>query len=73
MTELSDLIPEKYRGYALFALAVSPYLTRAYHALANGGGIRGVFRSIWFGTNVDKNLTERVQCLECKTETVTKP
>lgn len=33
-----NLLPEKWRGYALLAIALSPYLTRAYHALATGGG-----------------------------------
>jgi hypothetical protein len=46
-----NLIPEKYRGLALFIVAVSPYLTRAYHAIVIGGGIKGVFSAIWLGTN----------------------
>lgn len=46
-----DLIPEKWRSSLLLAVALSPYVTRAIHALSNGRGIRGVVAAIWFGTN----------------------
>lgn len=46
-----DQLPERWRGTALLLLIVSPYLTRAYHSLANGGGLRGLWSAIWFGTN----------------------
>lgn len=37
----------------VFAVGVIlPYVTRAIHSVRNGGGIRGIWRSIWFGTNV---------------------
>jgi hypothetical protein len=29
---------------------------RIYHALTNNGGLRGIFASIWFGTNTPKSL-----------------
>jgi hypothetical protein len=51
MNDLLNIIPEKYRGWLLFAVAVSPYLTRACHALMTGGGLRGIFAAIWLGTN----------------------
>ena len=39
----------------VFAIGVSlPYITRAYHALKNGGGIKGVWSAIWNGTNTPK-------------------
>ncbi len=50
-TNLLNVIPEKWRNWLLIVLAVSPYITRSFHALANGGGIRGVFAAIWLGTN----------------------
>jgi hypothetical protein len=46
-----NLIPEKYRGTVLLLLALSPYVTRAYYAIINGGGLRGIISSIWLGTN----------------------
>lgn len=53
-----DMLPARARGWALFGVAVTawgaPYVTRAYHALRNGGGIRGVWNGIWFGTNQPK-------------------
>lgn len=54
LDSLINLVPAKYRNVALILLAVSPYLTRAYHALASGGGLRGVFSAIWLGTNTPK-------------------
>lgn len=47
-------LPEKYRGWAMIVLLALPYVTRAYHALAQGGGIRGIWNAIWFGTNTPK-------------------
>jgi hypothetical protein len=50
-----NLLPEKIRGPIAFVLLISPYITRAYHAIVNGGGLRGVINAIWFGTNVPKD------------------
>ena len=49
-----NLIPEPFRGWVVLAVAVSPYLTRAYHAVTNGGGLREIIGAIWFGTNSPK-------------------
>lgn len=49
-----NYIPEKYRGTVILLVLLSPYLTRAYHALASGGGVRGIVNAIWFGTNTPK-------------------
>ena len=46
-----DHLPERWRGPVLLAVLLSPYLTRAYHALATGGGLRGIVAAIWWGTN----------------------
>lgn len=31
-----------------------PYLTRAWYVVVNGGGIKGILRAIWSGTNTPK-------------------
>jgi hypothetical protein len=49
-----NALPEKYRGWALVILLASPYVTRAFYALANGGGFVSIVRSIWCGTNTPK-------------------
>lgn len=54
-------LPPKWQGYALIFLALSPYVTRAYHAIAAGGGIRGVLSAIWLGTNTPKSKDEKAQ------------
>lgn len=51
-----DLIPQGYRGIAIVLFVGIPYLTRAYHALANNGGLKGVWNAIMFGTNGPKIL-----------------
>ena len=51
MDNVINLIPEKWQRTALLFLALSPYITRALHALYFGKGIRGVMAGIWLGTN----------------------
>mgnify|MGYP003351676955 CR=1 FL=1 len=51
-----DLIPPGYRGIAIVMFVGIPYLTRAYHALSNNGGLKGVWNAIMFGTNGPKIL-----------------
>jgi hypothetical protein len=51
---LLNYLPEKWRGTALLALALSPYITRGLHALYAGKGIRGALAGIWLGTNAPK-------------------
>lgn len=49
-----NALPERYRGWAVVFILAAPYATRAYHALASGGGLRGLWNAIWFGTNTPK-------------------
>lgn len=56
---LLDQLPAKYQGPALLAAMLLPYLTRAYHALAAGGGLRGIWSAIWFGTNTPKPAADQ--------------
>jgi hypothetical protein len=49
-----NLLPEKWRGWALVIVALSPFIGRAYYALRAGGGIKGVVSAIWVGTNTSK-------------------
>jgi hypothetical protein len=46
-----NLIPERFRAWALLLAVAGPYITRAYYALANGRGLRGMMRAVWWGTN----------------------
>ena len=50
-------LPEKWRGTALLICLALPYITRAYHALAAGGGLKGIWNAIWFGTNAPSSPT----------------
>ena len=49
-----DLLPHSWQGPVLIIAVLAPYATRAYHALAMGGGIKGVMSAIWLGTNTPK-------------------
>ena len=49
-----NMLPPQWQGYAALLLAASPYITRAIYAIRNDGGIRGIFSSIWLGTNTPK-------------------
>ena len=50
-----NLLPVEYQGTALLLMFLTPHLTRAYHAVTTGGGIIGIFRAIFWGTNTPKN------------------
>ena len=52
-----DLLPHSWQGPVLILAVLSPYITRAYHALSMGGGIKGVMSAIWLGTNTPKPPT----------------
>lgn len=52
-------IPAEYQWWVAFALLVIPYLTRAYYAVVRGGGIRGIYHSILFGTNTPAKDDEK--------------
>ena len=49
-----NLLPAKWQPWAVAAAVLLPYLGRAYHALTSGGGLRGVWQGIMFGTNTPK-------------------
>lgn len=59
LNSILSSIPEKLRPYCILAVALLPYVTRAYHALVNGGGIRSIWNSIWFGTNTPPGQSQQ--------------
>lgn len=54
---ISSIVPPKYSATITLCLVLSQVLGRALHSLRNGGGLRSILGSIWFGTNTPKNLT----------------
>lgn len=57
MSELEKLLvflPEKWRPLVSALIVASPFVTRAMYAIINGGGLKGIFTSIWLGTNTPK-------------------
>lgn len=53
-----NLLPEQLRSWVLIALVLVPLIGRAYKAVANGGGLRGIWSAIVYGTNTPKPPTE---------------
>ena len=53
-----NLLPESWRGPVLIIAVLSPYITRAAYSVMNGGGLKGIFTSIWLGTNTPKQEGE---------------
>lgn len=49
-----NLLPQKLQGIVLAALVAFPLLGRAIHALQAGGGLRGIWNAVVFGTNTPK-------------------
>jgi hypothetical protein len=57
MSELEKLltfVPEQYRPWVLLLIFASPYITRSIYSIMQGGGIVGIAKAIWLGTNVPK-------------------
>jgi hypothetical protein len=51
MNEIIRLIPPEYAIYGTLAWVVLQALGRAYAAIAKGGGLRGIYHGLIFGTN----------------------
>lgn len=52
LNQLLKYLPSGYTKYVLLLML----LGRAYYALRNGGGIKGIWKSILFGTNIPKDI-----------------
>ena len=86
MTEIDKLlgfVPERYRSLTALLIMLSPYISRSIYSLMNGGGLRGIFRAIWLGTNTPPGIATKTEVAHAihtgdtqhltKTETETKP
>lgn len=49
-----NLIPERFRPYVVMIVIAFPYLTRTYHVIVNGGGLKSILGAVLFGTNTPK-------------------
>lgn len=52
---LVNLLPAKWHISGPVLIGASLFVGRAIHALRNGGGLKGVISSIWYGTNTPKS------------------
>ena len=52
--QLNGIVPAKYVTYATAAYVASQAAGRIYHAIVQGGGLRGIISALWFGTNTPK-------------------
>ena len=51
MEEITNIVPQKYHTLVLLITFSIPYITRAFRSMVKGGGVRGVWNSIMFGTS----------------------
>jgi len=56
-----DLLPHSWQGPMLIAVVIGPYLGRAWHAYTLGGGAKGIWSAIVFGTNTPKPVATEVK------------
>lgn len=67
-------LPEKYQGFVLALIAAliwaSPYITRAYHALKTGGGLKGIWTSIMYGTNTTPEVKAAITSIAAAVDTI---
>jgi hypothetical protein len=51
ITSLENSVPDKYKWLILAASIIVPMLGRAYHSVRSGGGLKGIWNGLIFGTN----------------------
>ena len=59
MNDLMNLIPPEYAIYGTLAWVVIQAAGRAYSAIAKGGGLKGIWDGLVFGTNTPKTETKK--------------
>lgn len=55
MEELFTKLPAQYVAYATAAWVLVQSLGRAYSAIRKGGGLKGIWDGLIYGTNTPKN------------------
>jgi hypothetical protein len=70
MDNLLKIIPEKYQAPLLALIVLIPYITRAYHALANGGGLHGIWTAIMYGTNTTPEVKAAITNIAAAVDTI---
>ena len=72
LSKIENVIPPKYRTLLFVGAIAVPYIGRAWHALASGGGLIGVYRALLFGTNVPKPQNQTTSPSPTTTNEITK-
>ena len=63
MDDILKVIPEKYQAPLLALIVLIPYITRAFHALKTGGGLKGIWTAIMYGTNTTPEVKAAISDL----------
>lgn len=56
--DISKIIPVQYQIYVLASGIALKYLAEFYSSVKNGGGLRRIIMSFWFGENVPNVVAE---------------
>jgi hypothetical protein len=70
MDELLKIIPVKYQASLVALIVLIPYITRAYHALKNGGGLKGIWTAIMYGTNTTPEVKKAIESIATAVDTI---
>jgi hypothetical protein len=68
ITSIENLVPDKYKWLVLASAIIIPMAGRAYHAIRSGGGIKGIWNGLIYGTN---SLQTPQQTLTTSNEKIT--
>jgi hypothetical protein len=70
MDDLLKIIPEKYQAPLLALIVMIPYITRAFHALKTGGGLKGIWTAIMYGTNTTPEVKANIASIAAAVDTI---
>ena len=55
VTAAEHILPPQYAAYISFGMIAFMTLGRIFHAIAQGGGLIGIWNALLYGTNTPKN------------------
>ena len=70
LTQLTGTVPTKWITWLTAAYVISQGLGRIYHAIAAGGGIKGIFTALWLGTNTTPEVKAAIASIAATVDTI---
>jgi hypothetical protein len=70
LTQLTGTVPTKWITWLTAAYVISQGLGRIYHAIAAGGGIKGIFTALWLGTNTTPEVKAAIVNIAARVDAI---